>query len=145
MGISEGIIASGFLFFKGFSQRSGQAKHSVQARVFQHVPDILAHVGQLHAAIVRGHLLEGGQQDAQARGGDVVALGKVQNYHNQQPMSILSLLRLSDHFIKEVVSIDMVVNKCKNDFEDTSCWLSDACDNVIISYYDCSGNYHNYG
>ena len=60
-------------------------------------------------------------------------------------MSMLSLLRLSDHFIKEVVSIDMVVNKCKNDFEDTSCWLSDACDNVIISYYDCSGNYHNYG
>lgn len=39
----------------------------------------------------------------------------------------------------------MVENKCKNDFEDTSCWSSDACDNVIISYYDCSGNYHNYG
>ena len=39
----------------------------------------------------------------------------------------------------------MVENQCKNDFTDTSCWFSDACDNWVIYYFDCSGNYKNYG
>ena len=40
---------------------------------------------------------------------------------------------------------DIVENQCKNDFTDTSCWFSDACDNWVIYYFDCSGNYKNYG
>ena len=39
----------------------------------------------------------------------------------------------------------VVEDQCKGDFKDTSCWFSDACDNKITLYYDCSGNYLNYG
>ena len=39
----------------------------------------------------------------------------------------------------------VVEDQCKGDFKDTSCWFSDACDNKITLYYDCNGNYLNYG
>ena len=39
----------------------------------------------------------------------------------------------------------IVENQCKGDFKDTSCWFSDACDNWVTFYYDCSGKYKNYG
>ena len=41
--------------------------------------------------------------------------------------------------------IHIVENQCKGDFKDTSCWFSDACDSWVTFYYDCSGNYKNYG
>ena len=38
-----------------------------------------------------------------------------------------------------------VYDKCENDFTDTNCYISDACENHVNFYYDCPGEYFEAG
>ena len=38
-----------------------------------------------------------------------------------------------------------VYNKCRFDYQDTSCWFQDACNSSHQRYYDCEGKYHTPG
>ena len=41
--------------------------------------------------------------------------------------------------------LKQVYDKCENDFTDTNCYISDACENHVNFYYDCPGEYFKAG
>ena len=41
--------------------------------------------------------------------------------------------------------LKQVYDECENDFTDTNCYITDACENHVNFYYDCPGEYFKAG